>query len=156
MTCLWVRQNQETSSSLSASIATGATTPNTANNSTSTANNSSIITGVPSGNPANNIFGGYSQQQAQPLQQQQQAQLSPSPYALSTPLMPPPVANAGVSQIVDANANVVLDGRNSYVPILQQQQQQPSRMIIAYQWTQLPIGVPVIIENNISFTKYRK
>jgi hypothetical protein len=58
----------------------------------------------------------------------------------------PPVANAGVSQIADANANVVLDGKNSYVPMMQQQQQQSStnsRVIIAYQWTQLPIGVPV-------------
>ena len=63
----------------------------------------------------------------------------------------PPIANAGVSQIVDAHANVVLDGRNSYIPVLQQAPattiagSNNNRIIIGYQWTQLPIGVPVNI-----------
>jgi hypothetical protein len=75
------------------------------------------------------------------------------PYQQQQPLVPP-IANAGVSQIVDANTNVMLDGRNSFVPILQQQANTTTiaginnnKMIIAYQWIQLPVGVPVNITN---------
>jgi hypothetical protein len=53
---------------------------------------------------------------------------------------------------VDANTNVMLDGRNSFVPILQQQANTTTiaginnnKMIVAYQWIQLPVGVPVNI-----------
>jgi hypothetical protein len=53
---------------------------------------------------------------------------------------------------VDANTNVMLEGRNSFVPILHQQANTTTiiginnnKMIIAYQWTQLPVGVPVNI-----------
>jgi hypothetical protein len=77
------------------------------------------------------------------LQQQQQQQPQQQPLV-------PPIANAGVSQIADANTNVMLDGRNSLVPILQQQANTTTivgidnnKMIIAYQWTQIPVGVPV-------------
>jgi predicted sulfurtransferase len=56
--------------------------------------------------------------------------LSPSS---PSPRLPPPIANADVSQTVDANATVMLDGRNSYPT-------QPGTRIIAYQWTQLPIA----------------
>jgi peptidoglycan/xylan/chitin deacetylase (PgdA/CDA1 family) len=98
------------------------------------------------------------QQQNQQLQtpQQQQQQLQPSQHALSplsssTLALPPPIANAGVSQIVQANTNVILDGRNSYIPTILQQQapnganNNNNRMIIAYQWTQVPVGLPVNI-----------
>jgi hypothetical protein len=89
----------------------------------------------------------YPQQQLYPYQypylQQQQLQQQP---------LVPPIANAGVSQIVDANTNVMLDGRNSFVPILGQQANTTTilvinnnKMIIAYQWTQLSVGVPVNI-----------
>jgi hypothetical protein len=92
----------------------------------------------------------YPQQQLYPYQypylQQQQLQQQQQPLV-------PPIANAGVSQIVDANTNVMLDGRNSFVPMLGQQQANTTtivgvnnnKMIIAYQWTQLPVGVPVNI-----------
>jgi hypothetical protein len=114
------------------------------------------------------------QQAQQPLQRQQQLQqlqqpqssppiypnqvLPPSfPYQLQqrqqqiqSLQLPSPIAVAGASQIiVDANTNVILDGRYSYIPVLQQPQQQLqqpiSRVITAYEWTQLPKGVPVNI-----------
>jgi hypothetical protein len=50
----------------------------------------------------------------------------------------PPVANAGVSQTVNENTKVTLDGRASYSPT--------GGMIVAFQWTQLSTtGVPVLI-----------
>jgi len=105
----------------------------------------------PSSYPYSNPYPYPYQQSLQRSQQQPQA----VPRSL-TSLVSPPVANAGMSQIVDANAVVMLDGRNSYIPILQQpEQQQPqqqqyqqsNRMIIAYQWIQLPIGIPVVLSN---------
>jgi hypothetical protein len=48
-----------------------------------------------------------------------------------------PVANVGISQIVNQNTTVVLDGTKSYDAY--------GRTIIDYSWTQLPIGVPVIL-----------
>jgi hypothetical protein len=96
------------------------------------------------------------QQQQQPVQSQQQQQevLSPSVSSSSPPPpqqpLVPPIAKAGVSEIADANTNVMLDGRNSFVPILQQQANTTTiaginnnKTIIAYQWTQIPVGVPV-------------
>ena len=102
------------------------------------------------------------QQQLSPIQQQQvptQQQSEQQPVQQQNQSSPPsallpPIANAGVSQIVEANTNVVLDGRNSYIPVLQQQaptaatiagSNNNNRNIIGYQWTQLPIGVPVNI-----------
>ena len=77
--------------------------------------------------------------QSQPPPQQQQ-QLQPPPSSLSSPstLSQTPMANAGVSQTVEANATVMLDGRNS-------QPTKPGTTITAYQWTQLPTqgAVPV-------------
>ena len=96
------------------------------------------------------------QQQPQPqlpMQSYPQQPLYPYqyPYQQQQRLVPP-IANAGVSQIVDANTNVMLDGRNSFVPILQQQANTTTiaginnnKMIIAYQWIQLTVGVPVNI-----------
>jgi hypothetical protein len=49
----------------------------------------------------------------------------------------PPVANAGVSQTVNENAKVTLDGRASYSPT--------GGVVVGYQWTQLAGGVPVIL-----------
>ena len=98
----------------------------------------------------------YTPQQQQQLQPPQYASSSP-PLSSSTLALPHPIANAGISQIVEANANVVLDGRNSYIPTMLQQQaptaatiagannNNNNRIIIAYQWTQLPTGVPVNI-----------
>jgi len=86
-----------------------------------------------------------SQQQLQQLQlqqqPQQQPQLQPPPSSLSSSSTSPsqtPIANAGISQTVDANATVMLDGRNS-------QPAKPGTSITAYQWTQLPTpgAVPV-------------
>ncbi|MFL6496856.1 MAG: hypothetical protein ACJ703_10600, partial [Nitrososphaera sp.] len=83
------------------------------------------------------------QQQSQQLQQQQpqqppsqQQQQVPPPS--STSPSQTPIANAGVSQTVEANATVMLDGRNS-------QPAKPGTTITAYQWTQLhsPGAVPV-------------
>jgi hypothetical protein len=71
--------------------------------------------------------------QLQQQQQQQQQQPPSSQQQLQTPM-----ANAGVSQTVEANATVMLDGRNS-------QPAKPGTTITAYQWTQLPTqgAVPV-------------
>jgi len=91
------------------------------------------------------------QQQQQPIQSYPQ-QIYPYQYPYQQQQQPlvPPIANAGVSQIADANTNVMLEGRNSFVPILQQQANTTTiaginnnKMIIAYQWVQLPVGVPV-------------
>jgi hypothetical protein len=49
----------------------------------------------------------------------------------------PPVANAGVSQTVNENAKVTLDGLASYSPT--------GGVVVGYQWTQLAGGVPVIL-----------
>ena len=49
----------------------------------------------------------------------------------------PPVANAGISQTVNENTKVTLDGRASYSPT--------GGVIVAYQWTQLATGVPVVL-----------
>lgn len=49
-----------------------------------------------------------------------------------------PIANAGVSKIVLANTVVTLDGTASHSP-------NNSANIVAYQWTQLPLGVPVVL-----------
>lgn len=50
----------------------------------------------------------------------------------------PPVANAGVSQTVNENTRVTLDGRASYSPI--------GGVVVGYQWTQLATtGVPVLL-----------
>jgi len=48
-----------------------------------------------------------------------------------------PVANAGISQTVNENTKVTLDGRASYAP--------SSGIIVAYQWTQLATGMPIIL-----------
>jgi YVTN family beta-propeller protein len=49
-----------------------------------------------------------------------------------------PVANAGISQTVNENARVTLDGRASYSPT--------GGVVVAYQWTQLATtGVPVVL-----------
>jgi len=75
-----------------------------------------------------------SQPQQQPQQQQQQQQQQPQ----QSPTSQTPIANAGVSQTVEANATVMLDGRSS-------QPAKPGTSITAYQWTQLPApgAVPV-------------
>jgi hypothetical protein len=49
----------------------------------------------------------------------------------------PPVANAAVSQTVNENAKVTLDGRASYA--------RAGAIVVEYQWTQLSTGVPVIL-----------
>jgi hypothetical protein len=49
----------------------------------------------------------------------------------------PPVANAGISQTVNENTKVTLDGRASYSPT--------GGVVVAYQWTQLATGVPAIL-----------
>jgi K319-like protein len=49
----------------------------------------------------------------------------------------PPVANAGISKTVNENTKVMLDGRSSYSAY--------GEMIVGYQWTQLPNGIPVIL-----------
>jgi hypothetical protein len=49
----------------------------------------------------------------------------------------PPVANAGVSQTVNEKEKVTLNGKLSYAAY--------GHVIIGYQWTQLPIGVPVTL-----------
>jgi hypothetical protein len=93
----------------------------------------------------------YPFQLPQQQQQVQQQRVLPPASSASPLALPPPIAIAGASQIVDANTNVVLDGRNSFIPsVLQQQQPEQAissnnRAIIAYQWTQLPIGIPVNI-----------
>jgi hypothetical protein len=48
-----------------------------------------------------------------------------------------PIANAGISQTVNENARVTLDGRASYSPT--------GGVVVAYQWTQLTSGVPVVL-----------
>jgi hypothetical protein len=51
---------------------------------------------------------------------------------------PPPVANAGISQIVNENTKVTLDGRERYSPT--------GGIIVVYKWTQLATtGVPVVL-----------
>jgi hypothetical protein len=49
----------------------------------------------------------------------------------------PPVANAGISQTVNENTKATLDGRASYSA--------NGGMIVAYQWTQLPNGIPITL-----------
>ncbi|PWU79028.1 MAG: hypothetical protein DLM72_19475 [Candidatus Nitrosopolaris wilkensis] len=67
-----------------------------------------------------------------------------SPYTSQIPQLQPsqaqhaaPIANAGISQTVNENTKVTLDGRTSYTP--------NGGTIVAYQWTQLPSGAPVIL-----------
>jgi hypothetical protein len=60
----------------------------------------------------------------------------PQPQLLQSQQLPP-VANAGISQTVNENARVTLDGRASYSPT--------GGVIVGYQWTQLTSGVPVIL-----------
>jgi len=49
-----------------------------------------------------------------------------------------PIANAGISQTVNENTKVTLDGRASYSPT--------GGVVVAYQWTQLATaGVPVLL-----------
>jgi YVTN family beta-propeller protein len=51
---------------------------------------------------------------------------------------PPPVANAGISQTVNENTKVTLDGRASYSAT--------GGVVVAYQWSQLATtGVPVVL-----------
>jgi len=59
----------------------------------------------------------------------------PSQYPQSQQL--PPIANAGISQTVNENTKVTLDGRASYSPT--------GGIVVAYQWTQLTSGEPVIL-----------
>ena len=68
------------------------------------------------------------------------------PYLFQTPQSQPssqnlrsqmPIANAGIPQIVYENSKVTLDGRTSHPA--------DGGMIVGYQWTQLPTGVPVIL-----------
>jgi hypothetical protein len=47
------------------------------------------------------------------------------------------VANAGISQTVNENTKVTLDGRKSYSPT--------GGIVVAYQWTQLATAVPVVL-----------
>ena len=49
----------------------------------------------------------------------------------------PPIANAGISQTVNENTRITLDGSASYAP--------NGGIITAYQWTQMTTGVPVIL-----------
>ncbi len=60
---------------------------------------------------------------------QQQQQQNPRPQS--------PIANAGTSQAANGGMVVTLDGRASYSPT--------GGIIVAYQWTQLATGVPVIL-----------
>ena len=67
------------------------------------------------------------------------------PYLFQTPRSQPPqnqqlppVANAGISQTVNENTKVTLDGRASYSPT--------GGIVVAYQWTQLDTTrVPVVL-----------
>jgi hypothetical protein len=60
------------------------------------------------------------------------------PYLSQIPQSQSPVANAGVSQTVNENTKVTLDGRASY--------SSTGGVVVGYQWTQLATtGVPVIL-----------
>ncbi len=77
------------------------------------------------------------------LQSQSQ---SPYPYTNHNPTLSQsgqnlqlrPMANAGISQTVNENARVVLDGSKSYDP-------NHGSIIVGYQWTELPMGVPITL-----------
>ncbi|PWU80442.1 MAG: hypothetical protein DLM72_12285 [Candidatus Nitrosopolaris wilkensis] len=49
-----------------------------------------------------------------------------------------PIANAGISLTVNENTKVTLDGKASHTANL-------GGAIVAYQWTKLPTGVPVVL-----------
>ena len=59
-------------------------------------------------------------------------------------LQPIPIANAGISKIVGENTLVMLDGRASYSP---SHNSNNAGAIVGYQWTQLQVGVPVVLSN---------
>jgi hypothetical protein len=67
----------------------------------------------------------------QPSSQLEAQQHQPQGLAL-------PIATAGISQTVNENTIVMLDGRASYSP-------NSNNRIIAYQWKQLQMGVPVTL-----------
>jgi hypothetical protein len=77
----------------------------------------------------------YTNQYRYPFQYPYLSQIPQSQSPQSQQL--PPVANAGVSQTVNENAKVTLDGRASYSPT--------GGVVVGYQWTQLAGGVPVIL-----------
>ncbi|PWU81272.1 MAG: hypothetical protein DLM72_07765 [Candidatus Nitrosopolaris wilkensis] len=56
----------------------------------------------------------------------------------------PPVGNTGISQTVNENARVTLDGRASYAA--------NGGTVVTYQWTQLPTGVAVILTGSNTAT----
>jgi K319-like protein len=77
----------------------------------------------------------YQSQAPYPYPYQSQA---PYPYQYSLTNQPP-IANAGISQTVTEGTTIALDGRGSYTPII------GNGNIAAYQWSQLPIGIPVTL-----------
>jgi hypothetical protein len=113
-------------------------------------------------NNNSNSNGGISETPGSPIMQQQQQQKYPylyhypylypyqrpylyqyapqtsNPYTTYQQQLQEPVAVAGVSQTVYENTTVILDGRRSYDP-------NGGVSIVAYQWTQLPIGIPVLL-----------
>ena len=138
------------SSSTSSSSSNPANTPHQAMTSQSSPSSSPSLSS--STQPSSSSSQPQQQQHLQQQLQSQQQQLQPVLPQLPSPSspLPPvplplhPIANAGISQVVNANTTVILDGGNSYVPT------QPgisstssSGRIIAYEWAQLRIGVPV-------------
>jgi YVTN family beta-propeller protein len=85
----------------------------------------------------------------QPLQLQQQPRL----LSLQPQQQPLPIANAGISRTVAENTLVMLDGRASYSPSNSDGNsviggaRNSNTIIVAYQWTQLPMGVPIVLSN---------
>jgi hypothetical protein len=77
----------------------------------------------------------YSNQYSYPPQYPYLSQIPQSQSSQHNQL--PPVANAGVSQTVNENTKVTLAGRASYSPT--------GGVVVAYHWTQLTTGVPVIL-----------
>jgi len=77
----------------------------------------------------------YSNQYRYPPQYPYVSQIPQSQSSQNNQLLP--VANAGVSQTTNENTKVTLDGRASYSPT--------GSVLVAYQWTQLTTGIPVVL-----------
>jgi len=102
--------------------------------------------------------GSSQQQQLQQLQHQpqQRQQDIGQPQQLQQLQQQLPIANAGVSKTVAENTLVTLDGRASYSTHNSDGAisggGSSGTIIVAYQWTQLPMGVPVVLSNANSAT----
>jgi YVTN family beta-propeller protein len=77
----------------------------------------------------------YPSQYHYPLQYPYHSQ-TPQPQSSQNQQLPP-IAYAGISQTVNENTKVTLDGRASY--------SLTGGVIVAYQWTQLPNGIPITL-----------